>query len=256
MNQNPKESFGKRAGDFFAGRGFYIALTLCVAVIGASAWAMLSSQNQAEEYEPQLPVMGELDDWGAPALGTWNEGQTEDAPDEDAADEDAWLFGDDDEKEDEDDGTETEEPPAAAPPAPAALWFVWPTGGEVVVPHAVEHLIFNRTMGDWRAHFGIDIAGDLGETVLAVASGTVERIFHDELMGTTVIIDHGSGVQSLYANLAEVPTVTEGQWVEVGSVIGAIGNTTLVETGIVTHLHLEIFEDGVSVDPLNFLPPR
>jgi murein DD-endopeptidase MepM/ murein hydrolase activator NlpD len=126
----------------------------------------------------------------------------------------------------------------------------------VEVPHTVDQLLFDRTMGDWRTHAGLGIGADLGETVLAVASGTVERIFHDDLMGTTVVIYHGNGLQSLYANLMEVPVVTEGQWVSMGTPIGAVGTTALAKSGIVHHLHLEIIENGVQVDPLLFLPER
>ncbi|MCL2568984.1 MAG: hypothetical protein FWE12_06100 [Oscillospiraceae bacterium] len=56
MNRN--ESFSRRVGDFLAGRGFYIALFLCVAVIGASAWAMLADTTDTGI----LPVMGEVEE--------------------------------------------------------------------------------------------------------------------------------------------------------------------------------------------------
>jgi len=253
------DSFSKRAGDFFAGRGFYIVLILCVAVIGASAWAML---NNGTEDEVGLPVAGELGEMAQqpPSLPTMGNQTPTPAPTEPPAD-DETFFGRDDEPEE----TEApEEPPAEAPEESPTdqptmeepLQFVWPVAGQVEVPHSLERLIFDRTMGDWRTHAGIDIAADLGEPVLAIAAGTVERIFHDDLLGTTVVISHGGGLQSLYANLAEVPVVEEGQWVAMGSTIGSVGATALAKSGIIHHLHLEIFEDGARVDPLLFLPER
>ena len=254
MNRN--KGFLNKAGDFLAGRGFYIALILCVAVIGASAWAMLTD---TADNEISLPVIGGLEEAAQLPPSVPTMGDTEDErltlyprpPDEEV------IFG-------QDEPEETPPPPPPSPPAeeqpaveaPEPLQFVWPVGGQVEVPHSVDQLIFDRTMGDWRTHAGIDIAADLGETVLAVAAGTVERIFHDDLLGTTVVINHGNGIQSLYANLAELPVVAEGEWVSMGTPIGAVGTTALAKSGVVHHLHLEIIEHGVRVDPLRFLPER
>ena len=47
--------------------------------------------------------------------------------------------------------------------------------------------------------------------MLAAADGTVSDIYADDLLGTTVVISHGGGIESVYSNLAELPTVTVGQ---------------------------------------------
>ena len=261
---NKKDSFSKRAADFFTGKGFYIVLILCVAVIGASAWAMLANPGPDERLH--LPVVNEVEELAelpprVPTMGTpGNQGGQTPAPSPVPTPDggEAW-WGREEEAEETPPVPETPppvEPPREAVEEPRPLQFVWPVGGYVEVPHSVDALIFDRTMGDWRTHVGIDISADLGERVMAIAPGVVEEIFHHDLFGTTVIIDHGNGLQSLYANLAELPTVEVGQWVEMGTYIGAVGNTALVESGIVTHLHLEIIENGVRVDPLLFLPPR
>ena len=258
---NQKGKFSKRAGDFLAGRGFYIVLILCVAVIGASAWAMLSSTPA--DHRQDLTVMGEIEDMAqqppsVPTLGGADRERPSPTPCPTPTPPPAeeTIFGLDEPEETPPPITETPPEPPPAPPAPAALQFVWPVGGQVEVHHCHDTLVFNRTMGDWRVHLGVDIAADLGETVLASANGTVYRVFQDDLLGTTVIIDHGGGLQSLYANLAEVPLVTEGQEVTMGMPIGAVGTTALAKSGVVHHLHLEFIEDGVRVDPLLFLPAR
>ena len=98
------------------------------------------------------------------------------------------------------------------------------------------------------------LAADLGTQVKATADGVVAGVYDDDLFGTTVVIAHGGGLQSVYANLAALPTVKEGDAVVAGQVIGAVGDTALGETGEVTHLHFAMSLDGESVDPGDYLP--
>jgi len=186
-----------------------------------------------------------------PRVPAWNEQTPRPTPPPLAAPEEVFFSRDAEPSEPTPPPEET--PP---PPDPAPVQFVWPVYGRVETSHSAEHLIFDQTMGDWRTHVGIDIAAELGEPVLAIAAGTIERVFHDDLLGTTVVINHGGGLQSLYANLMEVPTVEEGQWVAMGTPIGAVGATAIAKAGLVHHVHLEVIEHGVQVDPLRFLPPR
>ena len=266
-----KDSVAKRAGDFFSGNGFYIVLLLCVAVIGVSAWAMLSRDVVRDSLD--LPVIGEveMEDRAQlpPSEPTFGETgrqppvvrptETPEMRPTPQPEEETFLYYDDEPAESVEQPSEAPTPPQTEAPAqaePEELRFVWPVSGEVEVPHSLDELIFDRTMGDWRTHAGIDIRAELGETVLAITGGVVERIFHDDLLGTTVVISHGNGLQSLYANLMEQPTVEVGQWVSMGTPIGAVGGTALAKSGIVHHLHLEVFEDGARVDPMLFLPER
>ena len=70
--------------------------------------------------------------------------------------------------------------------------------------------------------------------------------------GMVVIIDHGSGVQTLSAHLSSV-SVAAGQVVSAGERVGAVGTTGSV-TG--PHLHFEVRVGGTPVDPLHWLPSR
>ncbi|MBR6522922.1 MAG: peptidoglycan DD-metalloendopeptidase family protein, partial [Oscillospiraceae bacterium] len=132
--------------------------------------------------------------------------------------------------------------------------FVWPVAGTVETPHSVEALVYSRTMADWRTHTGLDIAAGLGSKVIAAAEGTVEQVFSDDMYGTTVVIHHGGGLRSIYSNLAEKPTVSVGDSVALGDVIGSVGQTALAEVGDVNHLHFEMTLDGEAVDPAEYLP--
>jgi murein DD-endopeptidase MepM/ murein hydrolase activator NlpD len=109
-------------------------------------------------------------------------------------------------------------------------------------------------MADWRTHDGIDIKGLLGTKVMAAADGTVTDVFNDDLIGTTVIIDHGNGLKSIYANLAKTPPIKTGDKVAMGAVIGSVGDTALGETSEVSHIHFAITKNNEPVDPFNYLP--
>ena len=136
----------------------------------------------------------------------------------------------------------------------SVMSYVWPVQGQIETPYAVETLLYDATMADWRTHAGIDIACAAGEQVLAAADGTVVSVENDDLLGTTVVIDHENGVRSIYANLAEEPPVSGDDWVTMGQVIGSVGKTALAETNVVPHLHLAMTVDGSYVDPRELLP--
>ncbi len=243
-----KSSGGKLEG-FFTGKGFYIVLFLCAAVIGVSAWLMAAgNRNMAEDIREMNRVSAEnrrVETVIIPAQETVPEMQEASAPDA-AAPELAETMA-------EPEATEVwREEPAAAPEVPAV--YAWPVSGTLDRAHSLEVLRYDVTMRDWRTHAGIDIEAPLGTTVTAAHAGTVESVRKDDLLGTVVTVSHGDGVQTVYANLEETPAVSAGDWVEPGSVIGAVGDTALCEIGQSDHLHFAVRVNGVSEDPLAYLP--
>jgi murein DD-endopeptidase MepM/ murein hydrolase activator NlpD len=128
--------------------------------------------------------------------------------------------------------------------------------GPVLVPHSVEALAYDETMDDWRTHAGMDIGVELGCRVLATANGTVTAVYEDDLMGTTVEIDHGNGLVSIYSNLDTMPAVKVGDKVTTGTLIGAVGNTAAAERGRAPHLHFAMLKNNKTVNPENYLPEK
>ena len=131
---------------------------------------------------------------------------------------------------------------------------VWPVEGELERLYDVDHLHYDVTMRDWRTHDGLDILAPLGQTVCAAMPGVVRYVQDDSFYGTFVTVDRGDGTCAVYANLASMPAVSVGDWVQAGDVIGAVGTTALCEIGQGTHLHFAVYLDGESVDPLDYLP--
>ena len=138
-----------------------------------------------------------------------------------------------------------------APVAPALI--VDPLRGETVAAFSMDALQYSETMGDWRTHDGLDIAADAGTPVCAAGAGTVLDVRDDDLMGTTVVISHGDGCDTIYANLQATPTVEVGDYVTAGQVIGAVGHTALLESAEPTHLHFAVTRDGEYIDPEVYL---
>ena len=104
-------------------------------------------------------------------------------------------------------------------------------------------------------HWGIDIAAQLGTPVQAVADGVITTIGWDpDGYGHFIVLDHGSGWQTLYAHLQPGTLsgfgVTIGLAVRRGDAIGGLGSTG-ASTG--PHLHFEVRHDGAHIDPMRIL---
>lgn len=105
---------------------------------------------------------------------------------------------------------------------------------------------------DQKFHKGIDL-GTGGEPipVYAAESGTVVRAEFDNLAGNWVMIDHGNGIVTKYMHFSHT-FVKVGQEVTKGQQIGLTG-TTGRSTGV--HLHFQVEENGVAVDPTTYFTP-
>ena len=230
-----KKGFGKRLEQIIEGRGFYIVMALCAAIIGVSIWTLLKSPSPAIDEAEFDEVLSEVEPMPFdPAEPELREAQQE-----------------------EEASAETAEPtdePAMQTAAESAV--VWPLEGEIIRDYSMDALQYDPTMSDWRTHDGVDIAAQPGDKVAAIRAGTVRNVFVDDAFGTTVEIDHGNGLVIAYCNLESVPTVYTGDAVQAGDVIGSVGQTAIAETAQECHLHLRAELNGKSTSPLDYLPQK
>lgn len=228
----------KRTGAL-SGVGFYVTLVICLLAAGIGGYFLLfgGQETAQEEDAPQTAVTAK-----APEIPEEQEPVEAVSPAE-LADEPST------EPETESEPAVDDTPVVAAIPQVVMA----PLEGEVVAAFSVDQLTYNETLGDWRTHDGIDIAAAEGTSVLAASGGTVLSVSDDLLMGTTVVLEHGNGYQTTYANLQQTPPVAQGDSVTAGQIIGTVGTTASAESAQGPHLHFSVTKNGDAVDPDTYL---
>ena len=231
--------------DMLRERGFLLAFAVCLAAIAVSGWLYVRSLRSTDDeltapdavqaaVLPTLPEprgTGKLDT-ALPALPVKpNHPEAPAAPETEAP------------------AKPAETRPASKPASPR----VRPVDGTPVQGYSMDKLVYNPTTRDWRTHAGTDLAAPAGSEVRAAEAGTVLAVFEDELLGTTVTLDHGDGWVSRYANLDPEPKVSAGDKVSAGQTLGVVGKTALGELNTEPHLHFAVYRNNVPQDPELFL---
>lgn len=100
------------------------------------------------------------------------------------------------------------------------------------------------------SHNGLDMIAPSGEPVYASAKGIVSDVTKSRKgLGNVVTIDHGNGIKTRYAHLADIE-VRKGRAVKKGTRIGYVG---VSGNSFAPHLHYEVLRDTVVLDPVNHL---
>ena len=129
---------------------------------------------------------------------------------------------------------------AAARMADNSYSLAWPVGASNYI---------SSYYGDGRGHKGYDIASSAGAPILAAEAGEVVSMNAcGSAYGLHFVVDHGNGVQTLYAHCSSID-VSLGQKVSRGEAIAKVGRTGRA-TG--NHLHFEVWVDGSRVDPAGY----
>ena len=218
---------------FLNGRGYYIVLAVCVVAVGVSGLifyrTIRGAAEPAESAEPTASL-------SVPVTAQPSESTTQPVE-------------------------KTAERPAVSPTVPAVSLEIepepvicrpladGPLAGETLAAFSADALAYNATMADWRTHDGVDIAAALGDDVCAVMDGVVSAVYDDDYLGTVVTIEHDDGWRTVYANLTAAPDVSAGDMVQAGQIIGAVGQTAMLEVASRPHLHLEVYRYGELTDP-------
>lgn len=111
----------------------------------------------------------------------------------------------------------------------------------------------NVTLAQWTIHKAVDFLVADNTPVMAIAAGKVIDITTKMTMGTTITIEHADGIVSKYSSLSSDVNVVVGQTVTKGQIIGQASDSAYDEHKQGAHLHLEIFRNGASIDPLELL---
>ena len=214
----------KKSSSGISGKGYYIALVLCAVAIFIAGFLYYrnADSEDASLKDPQSTIQANATQGGdVQAVATQPQGQTATKPNVDLSKKPSVVKS--------------------------------PVTGQTIAEYSMDALTYNQTTRDWRVHDGVDIAAEAGTKVCAAADGTVYTVYEDETMGMTVVIRHEGDYTTKYSSLAQQVSVKAGDSVTAGQVIGAVGNTALLESGIGDHLHFSVSCDGALVDPGDFL---
>lgn len=248
----------KMLKEMLEGRGFYIVLLLCLLTVGATGLVMAKDGRELKEAQAELEQQTQV---LAPSVVPQQEELDTVEPVDEPQQTEPTAQAAQSEQEEQTQTVETEAQQtetAAQPEEETEAQSVMgqeestrlytPMTGAVQRPYSGETLQYDVTMGDYRSHGGTDIEAPVGTQVTAAADGQVTGVYTDDRMGTTVVVDHGDGLQTLYANLGEV-SVVPGDVVQRGDVLAVTGTSALAEQVQEPHLHLEVIRNGVREDP-------
>jgi murein DD-endopeptidase MepM/ murein hydrolase activator NlpD len=131
------------------------------------------------------------------------------------------------------------------------LWngpLLRPNAGPITSGYGVRRY-YNGVFAKDYFHRGVDYAGPSGSPIVAPAAGRVVLVGRVnqrfKVHGNCIGLDHGQGVASVFLHLSRID-VREGDMVQAGQTIGALGNTG-ASTG--PHLHWGLYVNGQAVDP-------
>ena len=235
-NKSPMEKF-------FAGKGFYIALALCVAGTGTAAWMavnrtiddidrnnqnILNSQIQQDFTDPE--------EVGKDQSGvSISSGEQQDSLNSSSS------------------SSQSAKPSgstaSSVPQNESALQFTLPVAGEKINPYSEGKLVKDKTLGEWRTHDGVDLKAAKGTPVYAAAEGTVTSVETDGLWGTVVKIEHRNGLTTVYSGLDKNALGKKGDEVAAREQIGTVAQVPC-ELALEEHLHFAVQKDGKWLDPL------
>ncbi len=129
---------------------------------------------------------------------------------------------------------------------------LWTETFKVPIPNPVVTDAYGysrQTIGQTITHKGTDFRADEGTKVSSMNRGIVRFARPLSVYGKTVIVDHGLGIHTLYMHLSKIK-VNEGELVKQGQLIGFSGKTGYAES---PHLHVSVWIDKVSIDPMKFM---
>ena len=127
--------------------------------------------------------------------------------------------------------------------------FAWPVPGYTRITSKYGMRTHPIT-GVYKLHTGVDIGAPMGASFVAANDGIVVKAGYNGAYGNMVIIDHGGGVQTLYAHGSEI-MVKVGDTVKKGETVVLKVGSTGYSTG--AHAHFEVRLNGVVTDPMPYI---
>ncbi len=228
--------YNQKSSNFSKGKSFYFVLAISLLAIGGAIWSAWIGIKDTDTSE--LNQSSDISSYFSPHLDYSSETEVQ---------------GDASEPYFSSEETSSEEPKEeTVEEAPVATSFAYPLNGDIGKSFSDSELKFSNTYKDMRYHEGIDINCDKGTSVKSCGNGTVVAVINDSLLGIYIEIDHGNGIVARYCGLNKNVLVSEGATVKLGEKLGTV-DVVPSECVDAAHLHLEMFKDSKSIDPLSII---
>lgn len=146
-----------------------------------------------------------------------------------------------------------EDPSEKEDPVSKVIIFDLPVQGSILKEYVSAGVVYNQTLGLYSGHKAVDFSANEGTEVFACYKGVIENIETSKLNGTTVTVDHGNGLKSIYNSIEADDNLFVGKNVENGDLLGTVSLNNRTEYKDGAHLHFEVTENGVKVDPFKYL---
>lgn len=257
---------------FISGKGFYLALAVCLAGAGAAAWvavdktinnienAPLSETPPAQQEEPftqpaeqklqDVPKQENFDSHSDKAAKTPDKGEESLSANNDSSTPSLQPSVPPESSLEQQKSAEASTQPKMQQPSDD-LSFALPVSGASITPFSGDMLVKNETLNDWRTHNGIDISAALGSAVTSSCDGIVTSVHADPMWGNVVEVTSGEYVIT-YAGLSDEIPVSEQTSVSAGQQIGSVGEIPC-ELSLEPHLHFDVKHNGKYVDPASLV---
>ena len=236
---------------FITGKGFYLALAVCLAAAGTAAWFAVDSTIKNIESAPMektpVPHTEEKLDIPAPAEEKLENILQE--PPVKKPQEVPVSKPETPPKETKPESTESKEKsPSSSSESEKEFSIMLPVSGSAVASFSGNMLVKNETLNDWRTHNGIDLGAPKGTPVVSACEGVVSDIRSDPMWGNVVEVTSGEYTLT-YAGLEKIMAEPEMK-LSAGQQIGTIGSVPC-EISLEPHLHFDVKKSGKYVDPVS-----
>ena len=128
----------------------------------------------------------------------------------------------------------------------------WPVFGNVLLDYSMDSTIYFPTLKQYKCNPGILIQAQVGQPVAAAVKGQVTAVDYHEELGNYIVMDLGNEYTLCYGQLEEI-TVSVGQIVEQGQVLGVVAQPTKYYVVEGPNIYLEMRYQQAPIDPLDYI---
>lgn len=235
-----------RLSSFLTGKGFYIAICLSIAVVSVAAYVVINSTRNSinDQNSNNMSIDIGSNEWSFSTTPV--DESKSDVPKESSSESQS--------SEPSNQSTATSASESTSQNTQSfSNTFVMPLKGDIINSFSGGKPVKSKTMNDWRTHDGIDIRAAIATPVKSSSDGIVKSIDQDSMWGVVITIDHGNGYETMYMGLNVNVSVKKDQKVEIGTLLGSVGQTAQIESSEEPHLHFAMKKDGKWIDPMSMV---